>query len=90
MGPRRPSPRGGALLAADSGFAEDVTFPIEATVQVRARHAGVAATLSAPDERGEVRVRFAEPVRAVSPGQVAVAYHGTRVLGGGTILRAER
>ncbi len=81
---------GGALLAADSGFAEDVTFPIEATVQVRARHAGVAATLSAPDERGEVRVRFAEPVRAVSPGQVAVAYHGTRVLGGGTILRAER
>jgi tRNA-specific 2-thiouridylase len=35
-----------------------------------------------------VIVRFAEPVRAVSPGQVAVAYAGTRVLGGGKIERA--
>jgi tRNA-specific 2-thiouridylase len=28
---------------------------------------------------------FHRPVRAVSPGQVAVAYRGDRVLGGGTI-----
>ncbi len=33
-------------------------------------------------------VRFAEPVRAVSPGQMAVAYHGDRVLGGGRIQAA--
>jgi tRNA U34 2-thiouridine synthase MnmA/TrmU len=35
-------------------------------------------------------VVFDEPVRAISPGQIAVAYQGTRVVGGGTILRAER
>ena len=33
--------------------------------------------------------RFDAPVRAVSAGQVAVAYRGDRVLGGGTIALAE-
>ena len=38
---------------------------------------------------GEVFVaRFHAPVRAISPGQVAVAYLGDRVLGGGTITAA--
>ena len=32
--------------------------------------------------------RFHEPVRAISPGQIAVAYRGDRVLGGGTITSA--
>jgi tRNA-specific 2-thiouridylase len=35
-------------------------------------------------------VAFERPVRAVSKGQVAVAYAGDRVLGGGTIERALR
>lgn len=79
-----------ARLAADTWFADDVSLPVEATVQVRARHAGVAAVIEPAAANGEVTVRFAEPVRAVSPGQVAVAYRGTRVLGGGTIRFAER
>ena len=80
-----------AELADDTTFSPDVELPLEATVQVRARHGGAPATLSRePDANGKsaIVVRFHEPVRAISPGQVAVAYAGDRVLGGGTIVRA--
>jgi tRNA-specific 2-thiouridylase len=39
---------------------------------------------------GGVRVRFAEPVRAVTPGQACVLYDGDLVLGGGEIDAVER
>lgn len=66
-------------------FSDDVTFPLHASVRVRARHDGETATIDrAPD--GAYEIRFDAPVRAISPGQVAVAYRGDRVLGGGTIL----
>jgi tRNA-specific 2-thiouridylase len=85
-----------ALLAigarlTDACFNDDVTLPLEAEVRVRARHDGARATLSfARDaQNGDVlTARFAEPVRAVSPGQIAVAYSGDRVLGGATIVEA--
>jgi tRNA-specific 2-thiouridylase len=61
-------------------------------VRIRARHEGAPAVV---ERRGDPAagaagyiVRFASPVRAVSPGQVAVAYRGDRVLGGGTIRAA--
>jgi tRNA-specific 2-thiouridylase len=76
---------GGALLADDTVLHEPLVAPRDVTVQVRARHTGAPATVI-PGENGRVIVRFKEPVRAVSPGQVAVAYEGTRVLGGGTII----
>ena len=63
-------------------------FPLEAEVKVRARHEAERAVIE-PDGDGFV-ARFAAPVRAVSPGQVAVAYRGDRVLGGGTITIAGR
>jgi tRNA-specific 2-thiouridylase len=45
--------------------------------------------LARDDSGAEVLVaRFEQPVRAVSPGQVAVAYAGDRVLGGATIVEA--
>ncbi len=69
-------------------FGEDVAFPVEADLRVRARHEGERATLSRADVEGAFVARFHRPVRAVSPGQVAVAYQGDRVLGGGTITRA--
>jgi tRNA-specific 2-thiouridylase len=79
------------LLAAsatlDAGtWNDDVVFPLEATVRVRARHDGEAATLERAGDG--IRVRFHEPVRAVSPGQIAVVYRGDRVLGGARILAA--
>jgi tRNA-specific 2-thiouridylase len=55
--------------------------PLEATVKIRSRHAGVAALIR-PREGGAVEVDFAAPQRGVAPGQAAVFYEGSRVLGG--------
>jgi tRNA-specific 2-thiouridylase len=57
---------------------------------------GVKIRYSAPEVPAQVtvldgsrlRVDFERPVRAVTPGQAAVFYKGSRVLGGGTILAA--
>jgi tRNA-specific 2-thiouridylase len=54
---------------------------VEATVKIRSRHPGVAARIH-PLEEGWVEVRFAQPQRGITPGQAAVFYQGTRVLGG--------
>ena len=54
---------------------------VEATVKIRSRHPGVAARIRSLSD-GLAEVRFAEPQRGVAPGQAAVFYRGTRVLGG--------
>lgn len=80
-----------AARLADPAFRSDVRWPIRADVRVRARHEGAAATVGYErDEAGAevLTARFDEPVRAVAPGQVAVAYCGERVLGGATIVQA--
>lgn len=76
---------GGARLA-DARFFDGVELPARASVQVRYRHEGAPAIVERHD--GGVRVRFDTKVRAVAKGQVAVAYAGDRVLGGGTIAEA--
>ena len=59
----------------------DSAGEIEATVKIRSRHPGVPALVRPlPDRRAEVE--FATPQRGVAPGQAAVFYRGTRVLGG--------
>jgi len=68
---------------------------IEATVRIRSRHPGVAARIHPRPAAGrpaagpalakasrDVEVEFAAPQRGVTPGQAAVFYRGTRVLGG--------
>lgn len=78
----------GAVLGPDFALTYpelEAELPLDAVIQVRARHAGAAGRLSR-DGAGRAVVRFDGPVRAVSPGQVAVLYgEGGRVLGGGTI-----
>ncbi len=77
-------------------WSDDVRFPLEAEVRVRARHEGERAvierlppaSLDGASSADAFVARFCEPVRAISPGQVAVAYAGDRVLGGGTITAA--
>jgi len=57
-------------------------------VQVRYRGTPLPARIiKAP---AGARVLFEKPVQAVVPGQFAVFYSGTRVLGGGLIRKAEQ
>ncbi len=56
----------------------------EITSKIRYRHPGVLSEIT-PAEGGGLRVNFAEPVKAVTPGQAVVFYRGEEVLGGGWI-----
>ncbi len=74
-----------SLTARDFNWIiEKPTEPIEVTVRTR-YHAKEAAATAFPNENGTVTVRFAEPQRAISPGQAVVLYIGDIVAGGGTI-----
>jgi tRNA-specific 2-thiouridylase len=55
--------------------------PVEAVVKIRSRHPGVEALVT-PLGDGRVVVEFASPQKGVAPGQAAVFYDGSRVLGG--------
>ena len=62
--------------------------PVRAAVRIRHRHAPAAALVS-PLPDGTLRVDFDEPQRAPAPGQAAVFYDGSRVLGGGWIAETQ-
>lgn len=57
---------------------------LEALVKIRYADPGTMARVT-PGAGATVRVEFARPVRAVTPGQAAVFYSGDRLLGGGWI-----
>lgn len=78
------------LIASDVNYIYSKTcFPAHVDVKIRYRSPRVPATLELVDG-SRVRVRFAQPQRAVTPGQIAVFYEGPRVLGGGIIEHALR
>jgi tRNA-uridine 2-sulfurtransferase len=58
--------------------------PLGVMAKIRYNMAPKAARLYGGDSP---RLEFREPVRAVTPGQIAVAYRGATVLAGGTIRR---
>ena len=74
---------------SDVALASDVQLPLSAEVQVRYRGTPLPCRVVRAASGGS-RVLFERPVQAVVPGQFAVFYAGTRVLGGGLIRRAER
>ncbi|MBM3140394.1 MAG: tRNA 2-thiouridine(34) synthase MnmA [Chloroflexi bacterium] len=79
-----------ALVATDARWVDAPPAPGEwLRAQVRA-HAGEVDACVTDVGDGGFRVEFAEPVRAVAPGQAAVLYRGGEVVGGGTIARGER
>ncbi|RPH95350.1 tRNA 2-thiouridine(34) synthase MnmA [candidate division KSB1 bacterium] len=77
---------------SDEAMAEDVNWlsisepkeAIDCGVKVRYRDSTHEARVC-PLAKNRVRIQFAEPVRAVTPGQSAVFYKGDTVLGGGVL-----
>lgn len=61
--------------------------PMQVTVKIRHSQQEQPATVY-PEADGFVRVEFAQPQRAVTPGQAVVLYNGDLVVGGGTITEA--
>jgi tRNA-specific 2-thiouridylase len=78
-----------ALLAGRVNWVafETLDRPREMMARIRYRHREAPATAT-PLHDGTVRVEFADPQRAVTPGQSVVFYEEDLVLGGGVIEAA--
>jgi len=63
------------------------TTPLACRAKIRYRHDAASATVT-PLDNGAVRVDFAEPQSAITPGQAVVFYDGERLLGGAWIESA--
>jgi tRNA-specific 2-thiouridylase len=74
------------LIAKDDNWLADVAVdtPFEASVQIRYNSAPEPAVVVRREKR-EFEVTFNEPIEGIAPGQLAVAFVGDRVMGGGWI-----
>lgn len=83
-------------LMAEELHAENMNYMAQAYVEpgqklmakIRYSHAGENCEITQVSKDGSsICIRFAHPVRAVTPGQAVVLYDGDYVLGGGTICK---
>jgi len=73
------------LIVTDVNMIEDVSKSFNAEVKIRYRSDPVPAKVELIED-GKIKVKFAESVRAITPGQAAVFYDGDKVIGGGWIV----
>ena len=64
--------------------------PLEATVQLRAHGEEHRATVRVSEDGQRVEISLHEPATGIAPGQSAVVYDGTRVVGSCTIAATDR
>ena len=75
------------LIAGDWNWISLPALTAPMTVTVKTRYSQrEAEAVAEPLSGGQVRLRFREPQRAVTPGQFVVLYDGDTVVGGGVIL----
>lgn len=72
------------LIATNFNFINEVQFPLECTVKFRYRQKDTKVVINKLNEN-EYEVLFDEPQKAVTLGQIVVAYDGEICLGGGII-----
>lgn len=72
------------LTASDFNFVNPVEFPLECTAKFRYRQKDTKVTVEKLED-DNLKVTFAEPVRAITPGQAVVFYQDEVCLGGATI-----
>jgi len=86
LGPREEL-RADGLTADGANWQVDVPASFDATVKIRYNHRGAPATITRTG--GDTfEVRFHDPLEAVTPGQAAVVYAESYLLGGGWIQRS--
>lgn len=66
-------------------FLDDVSEDEDLRIKIRFHHKGTQAKIK-KNSQGEYWVEFAEPVRAVTPGQAAVMYRDNQLIGGAWIV----
>ncbi|EKD72185.1 MAG: tRNA-specific 2-thiouridylase mnmA [uncultured bacterium] len=65
---------------------EPLQFPLKVSAKIRYRQKDQACTIHPIDEK-QYKIDFAEPQRAITPGQSVVFYTGEQCLGGGIIIK---
>lgn len=63
---------------------------LEGTVQLRAHGAEHRAVITLGEEAHSVEIALLDPAEGIAPGQAAVIYDGTRVVGSATISATAR
>jgi tRNA-uridine 2-sulfurtransferase len=89
VGPRAALGQSRVALREMNWLGPRAAGDIRVAVKLRSAQPPQGATLSLDDSGGGVAL-LDEPALGVAPGQACVVYGGTRVLGGGTIMRTSK